>query len=372
MTPADWTESAADRELVVDPDRIASALSRAGADDKLRSDVLDLLRDAQLRSTDPQAFESEVRWPLVHALVAGAPAHRVQLSNGLVVEVGADSRIDRAFLLSTCARPDHVWEPQTTRLLVRLAAGVRDVIVGGAYIGDHALLVARELAAGPHGGRVHAFEPVAASYERLVRNLEINGIANVTAVAAALWSRSDAELTLSGPLALATSAEVPSGAGGSAVQSVAIDDYAEAEGLEVGLIMLDVEGAEEHALQGAHRLLEGAKTLPNLVFEIHRDYVDWSAGLEKTSIVSGLQALGYELFGVRDLHGNRSLPGPIEVVPVAETYLQGPPHGFNVLATRDAGLIDRLGLKVVRGVSPKLIPGRDPALFAPTGGWGEP
>jgi len=56
---------------------------------------------------------------------------------------------------------------------------------------------------------------------------------------------------------------------------------------------------------------------------------------------------------------------PIDVIPVNDGYLEGPTHGFNTLATKDRDLIDRLGLRVVKGVSPKLLLDRDPALHLP-------
>ena len=59
----------------------------------------------------------------------------------------------------------------------------------------------------------------------------------------------------------------------------------------------------------------------------------------------------------------------VEVVPVEGAYLDGPPHGFNMLALKDVRLIDFLGLRVVPGVSPKLIPEKDPRLHHPVAGF---
>ena len=55
-----------------------------------------------------------------------------------------------------------------------LAGGCRNVIVGGAYIGDHVLPIARV------AERVPAFEPMRTAFDRLLRNLQINRITNVT------------------------------------------------------------------------------------------------------------------------------------------------------------------------------------------------
>jgi hypothetical protein len=56
---------------------------------------------------------------------------------------------------------------------------------------------------------------------------------------------------------------------------------------------------------------------------------------------------------------------PIEIIPVDRVYLEGPPHGFNVLATTDSDLINRYGLRIVEDVSPKLLLHKDPALHHP-------
>jgi hypothetical protein len=105
---------------------------------------------------------------------------------------------------------------------------------------------------------------------------------------------------------------------------------------------------------------------PNLVFEIHRNFVDWTAGLEKASVVKFLSELGYEVFAIRDFHNNYPMKTrPIEIIPIDRVYLEGPPHGFNALATRDSTLVERLGLRLVEDVSPKLLLHKNPALHDP-------
>jgi FkbM family methyltransferase len=260
-------------------------------------------------------------------------------------------------LLSTQTHPDHVWEPQTTKLLTALADGATNVIVGGAYIGDHVAFVARVARA------VHAFEPAQHSYDRLLHHLRINNLRNVTAHRLGLWHSSDVALQLQGDLALGSS--VPTTDLKSAFKSASIDDYVRSQDLtRVELIMLDTEGGEENALLGARETI--VRDSPNIVFEIHRNFVDWSGGLEKTSIVSFLTSQGYDVFAIRDFHNNYSMANaPVEVIPVDRVYLDGPPHGFNTLATKDAALVARLGLRIVKDVSPKLLLDRDPALHFP-------
>jgi FkbM family methyltransferase len=347
-------------EIVNESHLLADALALAGRDEVLRERIFEALRAAELRADDASTFREKIRWPLILSLLRDVGAHRVVLENGVMFDVTPESRIEKALLLSSTAHPDHVWEPQTTKLLVALAQHATNVIVGGAYIGDQVLLIAKSSAA-----VVHAFEPMKEAFDRLLHHLEINDIKNVEAQRRGLWNDSGADLRLDGHLALASSVAVDkSGVEGETTQSISIDDYVrERELPAVELIMLDTEGGEENALSGARKTI--ARDRPNIVFEIHRNFVDWTNGLEKTSVVTSLTSQGYEVFAIRDFHNNFPIASSIEIIPVAKVYLDGPPHGFNVLATKDRDLVERLGLKIVENVSPKLLLEKDPALHAP-------
>ncbi len=134
--------------------------------------------------------------------------------------------------------------------------------------------------------------------------------------------------------------------------------------------MLDIEGAELAALKGASRRLELPRgRAPRLVFEVHRSYTDWSAGLQSTAILSYLADLA-------------TAPTPGARLPVeprhgrppyrAEALDERPPTStsplrLHVMATKDPSVID--GRFVVSpGVSPKLLAHREPALHHPAGG----
>lgn len=363
-------------EIVGDEVTCGAALAVAGESERLRNDIFEALRQAEAEAEDPSKFREQVRWPLILGLLSRARTHRVRLASGLVFEIDPDSRIEQALLLSRDAHPDHVWEPQTTKLLTALSAGVAHIIVGGAYIGDHVLPIADICNRGNPPGAVHAFEPMEYAFERLLRNLELNRMTNVVAHRLSLWDRSDVRLNVDGARALASSRPADeevdeTDRNGEVVRSITIDDYVDAHHLDsVGLIMLDTEGGEERALLGARQVLERPNSdSPNVIFEIHRNFVDWTPGLEHTSVVRLLTSRGYAVFAIRDFQGNYPMANhPIEVVPVDRVYLEGPPHGFNLLASKDPDLVGRLGLRVVERVSPKLILEKDPALHHPVGG----
>lgn len=357
----------------VDSEKISEALARVGRNKELYTRVFQALREAEACTENVVAFRNEVRWPLILGILRDVKTCQVVLENGIIFEVGLDSRIEQALLLSSKEHPDHVWEPQTTKLLVRLATETSTVIVGGAYIGDHVLPIAHSMSKKNGLGQVHAFEPMRHAFERLLHHLKLNNIKNVVPHQLALWEKSDILLDINGSAALASTLphqgeQFPAS---DVIQSLTIDDYVKSRQLDgVGLIMLDTEGAEEKALLGANNLLSRPfPNAPHLIFEVHRNYVDWSTGLENTSIVKLVMSNGYKVFAIRDFHDNYPMTDKvIEIVPVDNIYLEGPPHGFNLFATKDDGLISRLGLRLVEGVSPKLLVEKTPALHHPTEG----
>lgn len=356
-------------EIALEVHCLAKALADAGKDDSLRNKMFEALRCAENSSETPTTFKESVRWPIILAMLSEKKTHIITLANGLKFDVSPDSRIEKAFLLSSVAHPDHVWEPQTTKLLTQLARTANNIIVGGAYIGDHVLPMAHAMFAASRG-LIHAFEPMSAVFARLSRNLELNSIENVIANRLCLWDKTGEVLALDGPPALASTSAVSIGdsAPENSASSITIDEYVRTKHLaSVELIMLDTEGSEEKALKGAAGLLSLEQLrAPNIVFEIHRNFVDWSAGLPQTSPILMLTERGYTVFAIRDFHDNVPTTNcPIEIVPLDRIYLEGPPHGFNLLATKDSGLIQRLGLQIVENVSPKLIMEKDPRYHHP-------
>jgi FkbM family methyltransferase len=334
-------------------------LHRLGEDPATRARMIAALQQFErLPQNRFTTVRDDVTGPVVDALHASLPVIRKELSNGLVFEFPYRSKIARDFVMSRPEKPDHVWEPQTTKLLLHLAGKVADVVVGGAYFGDQAIPIANAMRG---RGTCHAFEADAVQAAMIERNASINGLDNVRVNALGLWSQ-PATLRLVGHDALAGATESENG-----IAATTIDAYANSLGLRIGLIMLDLEGGELHALRGASEQL--ARNAPFIVFEVHRSYVDWSQGLRNTEIVQFLAALGYTIHAIRDFQSNYDLGGrPVELVPIDTAYLEGPPHGFNLFAFRDAAVIDDELFRVIPNVSPKLLFHRDPKLHHPAGG----
>ncbi len=347
-------------------EQVGQALRVIGASESAREKFLVLCKALEKDLPDyPGSVRDEVTGPLVDALHDENLTVRKVLSDGAVFDFLYRTKIARDFVLSTPVNPDHVWEPQTTKLLVHLAAQSSDVLVGGAYFGDQAVLMARAMRA--TGGRCHAFEPNKDQLGMLRHNAGLNGLENIHSWELGLWSDSSAHLRLVGNDSFAYSEQVYNASEDSFL-TISIDDYCAQQNIEqLGLIMLDIEGAESKVLAGAiKQLSKPAGQAPNIVFEVHRHYVDWSNGLEQTSIARFLSELGYTLFAVRDFNSNVDMKGrPVELIPCEKVYLEGPPHGFNMVAIKDERVLQGLTVTYCEGVSPKLLWHKDPALHHP-------
>lgn len=345
--------------------RLQQAMHRLGREPALRHELLQLLRRAEQRLDGAVAVREEITGPIADALHDEDDRYEKTLADGTRFRFLFRTKIARDFLMAEREHPSHVWEPQTTRLLLKLTReATADALVGGAYFGDQAILVARQLQ--PRGHRVHCFEPNAAQAAMLAENAQLNALDNVVVQRAGLWSASGARLKLDGFDSFANAVQAGPG-DHEAFDTISIDDYRAAHGLHLGLIQLDIEGAEFQALLGAHTTL--TRDRPDIVFEVHRHYVDWSHGLHRTELCRYLQDLGYTLFALRDFNSHREMGArPIELVPADKVYLDGPPHGFNMLALRDPARLRSADFRIVEHVSPKLLAHKDPALHHPVDG----
>jgi len=346
-----------------DTEPLAAALRLLGRSREARARLVIALRDLEPLLAEPGLdVRRQITGPIVDALHDEGEQIDIRLESGLAfTALYTSSHITRDLVLRAVDEPDHVFEPQTTKTLLALARNARHVLIGGAYSGDHAIPIAAVIAAG--GGIVHAFEPNPAQQAILRRNAAANGLTNIEPVALGLWDEPSVRLSFVGTDALASTQLDPEGS----IDVTTIDDYCARAGIDaLDLIMLDIEGSEMQALRGARSMLSRDRA-PAVVFEMNRQYVDWSQGLRRTTIGSFLDGLGYELYGIRDYQSHVAMPGhPVELVPADTAYLEGPQHGFNMLAVRDPKLVSENALfRIVPDVSPKLLFHRDPALHAP-------
>jgi FkbM family methyltransferase len=355
---------------------LAKSLATIGRNDSSRAFMVEALRAVEKQEAVPGlSVRDRITGPLIDALHSETGTLSKTLANGLTMQFVYRSKIAREFVMSPQAQPDHVWEPQTTRLLLHLARDVRHVIVGGAYMGDHAVLLANQIQ--PHGGTVHAFEPNPEQAGMLSANMRQNGLKNLSVKQLALWCETGLTLRFSGDDAEASSEIADGDSSGEShdsplCESITIDDFCKQCDMDsVDVLMLDIEGGELNALRGAEDYLsQPPDRAPRIVFEIHSRYSDWSEGLERTDIVRLLRSFGYHVFAVRDYHGNLPMGDkPIELIPPEQTVIAGPPHGFNMLAVKRIELVQDPMFRMCSNVSPKLLPHKDPALHGPLDGW---
>ncbi len=284
-----------------------------------------------------------------------------QLKNGLKIKFIYNSKIAREFLLSNPNIPNHVWEPQTTKALKHFSSGAKNVIIGGAYFGDHALIIADLI---KDYGICHTFEPNELNSSLIEENAKLNKLKNFQINRKALWSKSGEKLCFEGEDALASTVQAPTNAI-NYIETISIDDYmAENNINKIDLLMIDVEGAEMNVLKGAEKMLEDSS--PVVIFENHSLHNDWSNGLENSDSVKYMIDRGYSVFSIRDFHNNMDTEGmKIELIPVERTYIEGPAHGFNLLAIKNQNIIDNELFRIVHDYSPKLLLHKSEKEFLP-------
>lgn len=343
------------------------SLARFARRDPLRRNILLqalLAAEPELQRGTESNIREEVTGPLVDLMFEPGEQITRKLANGMNFTLAYTSKIARDFILAPGPNPAVVWEPQTTKAALALSRGRRAVVIGGAYVGDQAVLIGHGLGA---GGECHCFELADENIALLKANAATNGVANIHVHRRALWSKDGVAITLTGEDSHATPAEVDA-SGENCFQSMTINTLGRERGLAaLDLILLDIEGGEDAALAGADTYLsQPASSAPAVIFEIHRAYVDWTSGLAQTPVVSRLLQHGYEVFGLRDYQGNEDMAGlPVELVDLESAVISGPPHGFNMLAVKDRSRLVPAVFRFVHGVSPKLLKHRDPALHQP-------
>jgi FkbM family methyltransferase len=164
------------------------------------------------------------------------------------------------------------YEPETSPLFFRLAARAAVMLDVGAHVGFFSLLAGH---ANSHG-RVYAFEPLAAAFERLGQNIARNKLSNVEAIAAAVADAAGdleffhAPTSKSIPSSSSLSYEFMAGTADlqkTTVPVMRLDDFVQEKGLErVDLIKIDTESTEPAVLVGAHMTLD--RHHPNIICEV--------------------------------------------------------------------------------------------------------
>lgn len=260
------------------------------------------------------------RWRLIAPAVALAPALRHTAASWVIdVREGFRIQVDGSSQTGRMLYATGEYESETTRIVKRLLRPGDTMIDVGANIGYFSLLGARTV--GPRG-HVVAFEPVTRVRQRLLHNLTLNDVANITVRDEALAASGGPAEFFTGPAddsglaslrPLAASTRV-------SVMRARLDDLWETE-RPIALIKIDVEGAEMAALEGMAGCL--SRDAPDLIVEVTDEYLR-ALGASAASLVAYLTNMGYSMYRIDH-------DGP---VLVGADGLEACPSQFNALFTK--------------------------------------
>jgi FkbM family methyltransferase len=193
-------------------------------------------------------------------------------------------------------------EVQLRPVLEAFGDSSKDAVVVGAHVGTWAV----RLGAFEWADKVWAFEANPLTYDVLRQNIGLNGLGGrVLAIPAAVYDQDGVRfgmvdekgMNTGGSTRLAAIAGMPNLA---AFDSVSLDTYfACADGVPntagsghspIGLVLIDVEGAEAHVLRGARELISAYR--PKLLIELHENHPGVDANLRE-QVYEILWKLGY-------------------------------------------------------------------------------
>lgn len=139
----------------------------------------------------------------------------------------------------------------------------------GGFIGD-SILVLNELS--PQ--KIYTFEAIPDNYKMMQTTLKLNGITNVIAENVALGGEKG-EISMSIELGSSTSLKSNQNTNSKTitVPMISLDEYVEKNNIEVGLIKVDIEGAEPEFLKGAKNTI--CKQKPVILLSIYHNAHDF-------------------------------------------------------------------------------------------------
>lgn len=162
------------------------------------------------------------------------------------------------------------YEGETTRFFFQLAGQAQVVLDVGAYVGFYSLLAGH---ANPDA-RVFAFEPLPTVFNRLQKNVHLNGLNHVECLNRAAGDTNglaefyhmNAELPTSSSLSYEFMQHVDE-LQCSQVQTIRLDEFVDERGLQrVDLVKIDTESTKPQVLRGMSTTLERFR--PDIVCEI--------------------------------------------------------------------------------------------------------
>ena len=145
----------------------------------------------------------------------------------------------------------------------------KDILDIGGFIGDSVLMLAPLTS-----GKIHSFEATAENYNHMLKTIELNGIKNAIPVHTAVGDKpGEIELRFNGSASSQNEIMVKEPQYVEKCPVITIDDYVREHKLSVGLIKVDIEGAEQSFLRGAYETIRTQK--PTLLISIYHNVDDF-------------------------------------------------------------------------------------------------
>lgn len=187
------------------------------------------------------------------------------------------------------------FEPEETALVRRDVEPGNVVVDIGAHIGYYSILLAELVG---ETGKVYAFEPDLDNFALLQRNLFENNCTKVIAENKAVSHRTGSSMLY---LSANDSSDHRLYQDGRArtcveVQAVRLDDYFAGHTVPIDFIKMDIQGAENHALEGMRQLIARSPSL-KLLTEFCPEALK-HCGVEPVHYLNNLRENGFEVFCV--------------------------------------------------------------------------
>jgi len=202
---------------------------------------------------------------------------------------------------------EDMWNTYHLRKLLKPDSIVLDI---GSNFGYYAITITNFLKG---KCKVYAFEPNLPTYERLQKNIALNGLSSSINAYCLGMSNSEGKAYIcespgnTGAARIATE-------GDREVSLITLDKFCQEHSIDrIDFIKIDVEGFEEKALNGGLETL--ARLKPIIIIELNPPTLRRVGSTPKT-VVSILEDTGYRCFEVR-----RKKLVPLEKVPDGEDYI---------------------------------------------------
>jgi FkbM family methyltransferase len=184
------------------------------------------------------------------------------------------------------------YEPESVRVIRKILRPGMTCIDAGAQTGFYTCLMASVVG---EGGMVHAFEPMPASYELLVKNVQENRFETRVRTYQLACSNAATEIEASQVGAMYVAGAVP-GCPPVSMRAVRVDEIVQEP---VALIKIDVEGHEPAAIEGMRDLIR--RSHPVIVSECNEYWLNHCSGTSSGAYVGLLNSFGYHVFDIHDL-----------------------------------------------------------------------